>query len=155
MADIQIRPMEERDLAMVTQIEQETFSQPWSQAGFFDTLALENTIFIVATTNCQIVGYCGMYLCGDEGEITNVVVQKNDRNKGIGQTMLQALIEKAQQRGARTYFLEVRVSNQGAISLYLKFGFVIKGIRKGLYQKPTEDGYIMAFSHQLPLPQRG
>ena len=40
-------------------------------------------------------------------------------------------------------FLEVRVSNIPAISLYEKMGFESLGVRKNFYEHPQEDASIM------------
>ena len=42
-----------------------------------------------------------------------------------------------------SFTLEVRVSNTAAIRLYESCGFQIEGTRKGFYDKPKEDAYIM------------
>ena len=39
--------------------------------------------------------------------------------------------------------LEVRASNEAAIALYVKHGFVQAGVRKNYYQDPKEDALIM------------
>ena len=39
--------------------------------------------------------------------------------------------------------LEVRESNNNAVSLYEKHGFENCGIRKNFYENPTEDAVIM------------
>ena len=48
--------------------------------------------------------------------------------------------------GIRNVILEVRVSNEAAIRLYESLGFSICGIRKGFYEAPREDGYVMQLS---------
>ena len=40
--------------------------------------------------------------------------------------------------------LEVRVSNNGAINLYEKYGFLKLGVRKGYYSDNREDAHIMS-----------
>lgn len=69
---IQIREMQVRDTNAVAEIERQIFSQPWSRQGFLDAVNLGNTVFLVAEENNRIIGYIGMYLAMDEGEITNV-----------------------------------------------------------------------------------
>ena len=45
--------------------------------------------------------------------------------------------------GAASYTLEVRASNQAAIGLYEKFGFVKAGVRPHYYEAGGEDAVIM------------
>lgn len=63
-----VRPMTEEDLPQVETIEQESFSMPWSLDAFRSTIAREDTIYMVACEEDEIVGYCGMYVSFDEGE---------------------------------------------------------------------------------------
>ena len=58
---IEIRNMMPGDVAAVARIEQEIFSQPWSEKGFLDAINLGDTVFLVAEQQGQIVGYIGMY----------------------------------------------------------------------------------------------
>ena len=76
---IQIREMQVRDTNAVAEIERQIFSQPWSRQGFLDAVNLGNTVFLVAEENNRIIGYIGMYLAMDEGEITNVAVAPVER----------------------------------------------------------------------------
>ncbi|MGN1119506.1 MAG: GNAT family N-acetyltransferase, partial [Oscillospiraceae bacterium] len=57
-------------------------------------------------------------------------------------TALFAAAEKALP-GAQRWVLEVRESNEKAISLYKKLGFENAGMRKNFYSKPVENGIIM------------
>ena len=65
------------------------------------------------------------------------------QNRGIGRMMLEYLLEKGRNAGVEAFILEVRKSNENAIHLYEKLGFVTEGIRKNFYEKPVEDGLIM------------
>lgn len=88
---LEIRNMMPGDVAAVAQIEQEIFSQPWSEKGFLDAINLGDTVFLVAEQQGQIVGYIGMYFSMDEGEITNVAVSQIQRNRGVGGCLLDEL----------------------------------------------------------------
>ena len=127
-------------------MEQQIFSQPWSCQGFLDALASETVIFLVAESEEKLLGYCGMYCAMDEGEITNVAVDSRNRRMGIGKRLMKQLLWEAKAAGIRTVILEVRPSNEAAIRLYESFGFTVQGIRKGFYEKPKEDGYIMTLN---------
>lgn len=138
-----VRRMGEQDLAQVSAIEAEAFSVPWSEKSFRDSLAMHHTIFLVAELDGEIAGYCGCYQSLEEAEITNVAVDKKLRGQGIARKLLEELLEIGRLQGAFAFTLEVRVSNTPAIHLYESLGFESVGIRKGFYEKPTEDAMIM------------
>lgn len=142
---IVVRKMRQQDLEEVSALEARIFSMPWSREGFAASLAMENNIFLVAEEEGQILGYCGMIVSVDEGEITNVAVAPEARRKGIGDALIQEIIHQSDEHGVCRIVLEVRVSNVGAIHLYEKHQFVSVGIRKGFYEKPKEDAYIMVY----------
>ncbi len=142
---IQILKMQQEDLDEVVALEAEIFSMPWSRAGFAASLTTGNGIFLVAKEDGKVVGYCGMTASIDEGEITNVAVAPAARRRGVGEALIQEMICEGGRRGITRIVLEVRVSNEGAIRLYEKNGFVWVGVRRGFYEKPREDAGIMVY----------
>ena len=142
---ITVRNMQVADALAVSEIEQEIFSRPWSYQGFVDSLNLGNTIFLVAEEEGRILGYIGMYLAMDEGEITNVAVMKQERQRGIGGMLLKEIKKEAERRAIARIVLEVRVSNDSAIRLYEREDFQNCGVRKNFYELPREDAYIMIY----------
>ncbi len=137
------------DVRQVAAIERDTFSQPWSEQGFLDSLANPDTLFLVAedaaTDEVQILGYVGMYCALDEGEITNVAVAQQARRRGAGKALIGELLRQAKERGICRIILEVRVSNNSAIRLYEGMQFYKVGTRKGFYDFPKEDADIMVW----------
>ncbi len=131
------------DLDQVMEIEHECFSVPWTETGFFTFLIRDDTLFLVAEEDEKILGYCGIVMVMDEGDITNVAVTSSMRNLGIGKMLLEKLFEETLARGVQKIFLEVRQSNAGAIHLYEKMGFVVTGRRKNYYEAPREDAILM------------
>ena len=95
-----------------------------------------------------IIGYVGMYISFEEGEITNVAVAEVLRKNGVGEALMKRLLADAQKLGMTRIVLEVRVSNAPAIRLYEKCGFKEIGIRKGFYDFPKEDGSIMVWESE-------
>lgn len=142
-----IRRMTKEDAAQMACIEEAVFSQPWSKKAFEESLSYENTIFLVAEDERdgqkQILGYVGMYISFEEGEITNVAVDEASRKKGIGKALILKLLEEAAALSVTRIILEVRCSNADAIGLYTKCDFKKIGIRKGFYDFPKEDADIM------------
>ena len=141
-----IRPMQQSDCKAVSELEKEVFSQPWSEQGFLDALKMKESIFLLADEEGNIAGYLGMYVALDEGEITNVAVAPSKRNAGIGDRLIKEILAQAKGKGVAQVVLEVRVSNAPAIHLYEKNGFRTCGIRKGFYEFPKEDAYIMMYN---------
>ena len=75
-------------------------------------------------------------------------VHPDFRKQGWGEAILMQGIREAKHRKMRNLFLEVRVSNQSAQSLYHKLGFQNLGLRKSIYDLPLEDGYVMEIRFQ-------
>lgn len=140
---MQIVRMTREIVPLVAELEQQIFTMPWSVQGFLDTLDMENVIFLTALEDGNLLGYCGIYLAADEGEITNVAVAPEYRRLGIAQTLVRRLIDEVKKLGVSRYILEVRASNLGAIGLYEKLGFVRGGVRRNFYEKPKEDALVM------------
>jgi ribosomal-protein-alanine N-acetyltransferase len=145
---MKIRRMTTEDAALVSEIERQSFSAPWSIQGFLDALAQDCTVFLVAEGDEDIAGYVGMYVSLDEGEITNVAVRPDLRGQGIAKALLKELLSYANDHGITRIVLEVRVSNAAAIGLYEGFGFEIIGTRKGFYEFPREDAHIMVWGEE-------
>jgi ribosomal-protein-alanine N-acetyltransferase len=139
--------MTQEDIPAVAEIEQSCFSQPWSPKGFSDALCNPDALFWVAADADEILGYLGMYVSVDEGEITNVAVGEPFRGRGVGKALLQAACSYAAQRHLARIVLEVRVGNAPAVALYRQCGFVRLGTRKDFYELPKEDADIMVWSN--------
>lgn len=140
---IEIREMQWDDLDQVMEIENACFSNPWTETGFFSFLIREDTLFLVAQDEEEILGYCGIVMVQDEGDIMNVAVAEKARNRGIGGMLMLALTQKTKENGINKIFLEVRESNLPAIHLYEKMGFAANGRRKNYYEAPREDAILM------------
>jgi ribosomal-protein-alanine N-acetyltransferase len=90
-----------------------------------------------------IVGYGGLWLNVDEGHITTIAVAPEYRGRGIGELLLNGLIDQAMALHTDMLTLEVRVSNIVAQQLYLKYGFRTSGTRPRYYTDNGEDALIM------------
>ena len=76
-------------------------------------------------------------------DITNIVVKEAYRGRGIGTSLVKALLEEGRRLGMQEFTLEVRAGNQAAIHVYESLGFVCEGIRRRFYERPAEDAWIM------------
>ena len=118
------------------------FDNFWSYNILKQEIENENTTYIIAKENNQILGFAGISVCLDEATIHNIVVKKTCRGRGIGGELLEALIEFCSDSNIKSLTLEVDTSNIPAIKLYEKFGFKNLGIRKKYYNN-SKDAFIM------------
>lgn len=143
-AEIRIRNMTPKDVPGVAALEGACFSEPWSENAYLITLANENALYLVAEKeDGELMGMCGLLDILGEGDISNVAVAEPFRRRKIAERMLAELLKQGKERGITAFTLEVRVSNEAAIRLYEKFGFVSEGRRKNFYEKPKEDALIL------------
>ena len=140
---VEIRLMKKEDVPCVARMEEEYFSEPWSEKAFEDALDKKEYLYMVAVEEQEVVAYCGMYQVLDEGNITQVAVRSDRRGRGVARKLLQDFMQKGQEKGVSAYTLEVRVSNQGAVRVYESCGFVTECVRKDFYAEPKEDAFIM------------
>ena len=132
-----ILPLEPQDFDRLFEIEQAAHYVPWSlgtlknnQGERYHNLKLIEDDNIVGFTICQTVL--------DEATLFNIAIEPQFQGRSFGYLLLQTLIEKLQQKGIATLWLEVRESNQKARRLYERLGFNEVDIRKNYY--PTPDG---------------
>lgn len=141
--ELTIRRIRPCDIEALVELQNENFTQPWSEHHFEDLLHKDYCHYLVALVGEQVVGFAGFADICMEGNIDNVVVSKEYRRQGIAKRLLVELMAHGADFGVSIFTLEVRVSNQAAIALYESLGFVSEGIRPGFYDKPKEDAMIM------------
>ncbi len=132
----------QNQIKFIAELEKECFSSPWSEKTLENAFK-NGTLFFVALKGERVIGYVGISCILDEGYITNVAVGKDHRNEGVGTALLNRVFAEAKDRKLSFISLEVRESNQTAISLYTKLDFKEEGKRKGFYDNPKEDALIL------------
>lgn len=138
-----IRHMKEDDAREISEIEKNTFSQPWSQDSLIKSCNDQDNVYLVVTEDDEIVGYGGFMAVVDEAHITKIAVKEGYRRLGVGRLLIKGLLEEARKRGINSMTLEVRQSNKAAIKLYEVMGFEHTAIRRDFYMNPREDAIIM------------
>lgn len=142
---IEIIRMSREHLSAVAEIEQISFSDPWSVESL-ELMLGEQAMGLVALEDGKLLGYVGMMCVLDEGQIINVATHPDSRRRGVGRALMIAIEQSAKERGIVFLSLEVRESNAAARSLYSSLGWEECGIRKNFYSKPTENACIMTKS---------
>ena len=142
---IEIIRMSREHLLAVAEIEQISFSDPWSVESL-ELMLGEQAMGLVALEDGRVMGYVSMMCVLDEAQIINVATLPDARRRGIGRALMESVDRYVKERGIVFLSLEVRESNAAARSLYSSLGWVECGIRKNFYSKPTENACIMTKS---------
>lgn len=135
--EIHLRPMQFSDLDTVMRIEPLIYPYPWSYGNFRDSINSGYSCWVFEL-NGRISGYTVMMLVLDEAHLLNISIAREAQGQGYGEMLLSFIMDKAREHGALNMFLEVRISNRVAISLYEKKGFNEMGIRPRYY--PADNG---------------
>ncbi len=90
-----------------------------------------------------VVGFCAVRTVKPEVELLKIGVDPERQWEGIGTELLTDALKAATDLGCRECFLEVRWSNDQAISFYIKEGFEMVGVRRRYYRNPVEDARVM------------
>lgn len=82
-----------------------------------------------------------------EVSLLNIAVAPSEQGKGYGKALLNHFLEQCESRQAESAWLEVRESNQAAVSLYLAEGFNEVDRRRDYYptEQGREDAVIMSY----------
>jgi len=140
--NVEISKMSLTDFNNIKDILYSDFDDFWNENTFVNELESENSYYLVAKINNDVIGFAGIIPILDEADISNIVVHKNFRNKKIGTLLLEKLLDLAISLNLKNLNLEVRESNLVAITLYKKFGFEECGIRKKYYNN-AENAILM------------
>ena len=154
IGDCVIRRCDPSDLIPVMEINMKTLPEHYSDYFYESLLAELPESFLVAEVNGKLVGYI---MCKTEygfsnfkklgfvkkGHVVSVAVLEEHRKKGIGRGLIEEAIVGTKIKKADELYLEVRCSNNEAVRLYEKIGFIIKQRIKSYY-RDGEDAYLMA-----------
>jgi [ribosomal protein S18]-alanine N-acetyltransferase len=141
-----IRKMKEDDILAVTSIEMGAFSSPWPEKEIRYELK-ENPVaeIYVAVVEDEVVGYIDFMITFNSATINRLAVNESYRKNGIGQALLDKMVEVCHQQKDPVEFitLEVRPSNEAATNLYLKNGWSQVTIKKGYYSNGEDALYMV------------
>ncbi len=145
IATINIRDAELDDLDSILMIEESSYVHPWSRNLIDGSLNNPKAFNFVAfdSLDLRIHGFILNLLLIDELHILNIAVEPLYRRCGIGNSLLGTSLDKGENLGVKTAFLEVRRSNVQALTLYIKHGFKVIGVRRGYYSDNNEDALVM------------
>ncbi|TAK13027.1 MAG: ribosomal-protein-alanine N-acetyltransferase [Anaerolineae bacterium] len=141
---VTLRRMTTADVDAVFELDQRSFASPWPRRSFeFEVTENEASHQWVAELDGLVVGAIVVWLLVDEAHIATIAVEPELRGRGIAARLVCAALQALAAQGAVSAALEVRPSNEAALRLYQRFGFVEVGRRKAYYQDNGEDALLM------------
>lgn len=138
-----IRQMKVSDVAAIAELEKRCFSDPWSADSIASELVNPLSYWLVAEVDGQVAGYVGSQSVLDAADMMNIAVSPEYRRRGVAKALVNELTAYLSKNDVIALLLEVRVSNQPAITLYEKMGFQQVGRRPNYYRNPREDALIL------------
>ena len=105
--ELVVRPLRASDLAQVMAIEQASFSTPWRDTTFAGLLERGDADLFGAEQAGRLVGYAVCWIILDQSELGNVAVAPDARGLGVGRRLVEAVLARVRERGAKECFLEV------------------------------------------------
>ena len=151
--EVTLRPGQPRDIAEVDALMAAAFDprfgEAWTHGQVLGVLAMPGVRLLLAQVDDQPAGFALARTVVDEAELLLLAVAPDHRRRGIGGTLMRAVIAEVRHAGATTLHLEVRAGNP-ACRLYEAHGFGKSGERRGYYQT-RGGGPIDAHSYRLAL----
>ena len=142
-APCRIRQAGSADTDALLDLERACFSDPWSEQGMREVLAAPSTIALAAETGSSLSGYAVARSVADSAEILTFGVLPRFHRRGIARELLRELLARLGSAGVTEVWLEVRISNWPARTLYESSGFRVAGMRRAYYRSPTEDALVL------------
>ncbi|WP_297630293.1 ribosomal protein S18-alanine N-acetyltransferase [uncultured Clostridium sp.] len=145
--DNRIYFMDESHIEGVQKISELSIKDYWSITELRKELTNNVAKYLVYIEDNKVVGFIGLWIVCDEGQITNIGVHPDYRKRGIATSLLNATIEYLKTLDCNIITLEVRKSNSNAYDLYSQIGFSDEGVRRKFY-KDGEDAIIMWYRYE-------
>jgi len=147
-----LRQFQPEDIKAVVSINQRSLPENYPDQFFLGLHHHAPNAFFVAEYENEVVGYI---MCRIErgisgfgrlpvkkGHIVSVAVLGTLREKGIGKALISAAMEGMSDYGASEFFLEVRKTNEAAVTVYEKLGYSVRRVLRGYY-RDGENAYLM------------
>jgi [ribosomal protein S18]-alanine N-acetyltransferase len=139
--------MKKDHLPEILAIERASYVTPWTEGMFLDEMNTAHsqclTVKIETEGKTWIAAYIIFWLVADEVHLHNLAVRPECRRQGLACSLMTLMKDIAAQTGMTRQTLDVRESNVGAINLYRKCGFAVKGKRPNYYTDTHEAALIM------------
>ena len=147
---ISYNKLSSNEIDSIVFIERQNSENPWSKTQLLESIQNPTNLCYSFSIDSHVLGFLIAMPAVDTADILNISINADYQRKGYGKGLLNLLIEDLKNREIRQIILEVRESNQIAISFNLKQGFEKISVRKNYYMNgskhthPKEDGIMMS-----------
>jgi ribosomal-protein-alanine N-acetyltransferase len=150
--EFSIRRMVPEDLDRVLELQKQAFAHPWSADLFKRELTHDWSTILLAEDLVQgeqgresprLLGFLIFWLVHDELHVLNLATDPIHRRRGVARALMTRTLATGREHKCVLATLEVRRSNEPAISLYRSFDFRAVGIRPNYYAEEREDAIVM------------
>lgn len=145
MAQFELTVLAPEHIREAAEIERLCFSEPWSEDAliYMCSSPVTHAVAVIERASGRLAAYGGCEYVLDEANIVNVATHPDFRRMGCASALLDELEAFLQSKGVKRIYLEVRVSNIAARTLYENKGYRAVGVRKNYYRLPVEDAAVM------------
>ncbi len=144
---VTLRAMTAGDITRVSEIDAEAFgSSAWPRSAFRDELhanRIARYFVLDPGDDRPLLGYVGCWALFDTVHLVTIGVDPRYQRQGLGEVLVQQVLDLAHEIGAPEVTLECRESNARARALYGKYGFAQAGRRPRYYSDTHEAALIM------------
>lgn len=148
LREAHFEPMQTGALGQVMAIEKAVYAWPWSEGNIADSVKAGYQCLKLVGCESELIGYYIAMHGVDEVHLLNITVAPAHLRQGWARVMLDALALWARSVQAQWLWLEVRVGNARAITVYEHYGFRRVGQRKNYYpagDSQREDAIVMSY----------
>ena len=146
---VRVRAVDACHIADLIHLGQSVNLSPWSANSYLAELKNPDALMLrlVSDENRTVGFVVGRFVrIGDDrtdAEIYNIAVKESEQRTGKGQLLFDAFFERCKDRRVDNIWLEVRESNEKAISFYKRNGFEPTQKRSHFYDNPREHAWVM------------
>jgi len=132
-----------KDFDEIIEIENKAFIDPYTKDLYLiDFISHPYSKYFKLVLNHKIIGYIGLWIIFDDAQITTLAIDPNLQGLGYSKVIMDFVINYLKERNCQQVTLEVRITNEIAISLYEKYHF-LKVAKRKRYYEDGEDAYLM------------
>ena len=129
----------------IADIESTAHINPWSRQQLRACFSQQLNRITGLFDGKKLIAYSMVQSIPPEAELLNLAIARQFQFRGIGTLLIDQIVNQCRAMHVRRLFLEVRESNEPAISLYQRCGFKLASVRDDYYQAEdqTESAIVM------------